>query len=103
MPDFLVLAALGVLEDREQGEDVDGLPGDEGLFLLCSFWLADNLALQGRRDEATALFERLLALRNDVGLLAEEYDTRGRRQVGNFPQAFSHVALVNAALALAGR
>ena len=61
------------------------------------FWLADNLALLGRRDEARALFERLLALRNDVGLLSEEYDPRPRRLVGNFPQAFSHVALVNTA------
>jgi GH15 family glucan-1,4-alpha-glucosidase len=60
----------------------------------------DNLVLQGRRDEAAELFERLLALRNDVGLLAEEYDTRARRQVGNFPQAFSHVALINSALNL---
>jgi len=70
------------------------------VFLACSFWLVDNLVLQGRRDEATALFERLLALRNDVGLLAEEYDTGSRRQIGNFPQAFSHVALINSALNL---
>lgn len=75
----------------------DGLPGGEGAFLACSFWLADNYVLQGRYDDARALFERLLALRNDVGLLAEEYDPRARRQVGNFPQAFSHVALVNTA------
>jgi GH15 family glucan-1,4-alpha-glucosidase len=78
----------------------DGLPHDEGVFLACSFWLVDNLVLQGRQDEATALFERLLSLRNDVGLLAEEYDTTNERQVGNFPQAFSHVALVNSALNL---
>ena len=76
---------------------VDGLPGGEGAFLACSFWLADNYVLQGRHEEARRLFERLLGLRNDVGLLAEEYDPRARRQVGNFPQAFSHVALVNTA------
>jgi GH15 family glucan-1,4-alpha-glucosidase len=67
------------------------------VFLACSFWLADAYVMLGRVDEARALFERLLALRNDVGLLSEEYDTRLRRQVGNFPQAFSHVALVNTA------
>jgi GH15 family glucan-1,4-alpha-glucosidase len=76
---------------------VDGLPGNEGAFLACSFWLADNYVLQGRHEEARRLFERLLGLRNDVGLLAEEYDPRARRQVGNFPQAFSHVALINTA------
>lgn len=75
----------------------DGLPPGEGVFLACSFWLADVYVLQQRVDEAQALFERLLALRNDVGLLAEEYDVRGRRQLGNFPQAFTHVALVNSA------
>ncbi|WP_428483521.1 glycoside hydrolase family 15 protein [Rhodopila sp.] len=78
----------------------DGLPPGEGAFLPCSFWLADNYAQQGRDNEAEALFERLLALRNDVGLLAEEYDPRARRQVGNFPQAFSHLSLVNTALNL---
>ena len=78
----------------------DGLPPGEGAFLACSFWLADNYVLQGRHDEARALFERLLALRNDVGLLAEEYDTRLGRLVGNFPQAFSHVGLVDTALNL---
>jgi GH15 family glucan-1,4-alpha-glucosidase len=76
---------------------VDGLPPGEGTFLACSFWLADNLALMGRRDEAVPLFERLLSLRNDVGLLAEEFDPSAGRQLGNFPQAFSHVALVNTA------
>ena len=81
----------------------DGLPPGEGAFLACSFWLADNLALQKRWDEATGLFERLLALRNDVGLLAEEYDPRTGRMLGNFPQAFSHVALVNTAYNLAAR
>ncbi|MGH9065589.1 MAG: glycoside hydrolase family 15 protein, partial [Acidimicrobiales bacterium] len=81
----------------DPGGDVDGLSGHEGSFLACSFWLADALALMERRDEARALFERLLALRNDVGLLAEEYDAVAHRQVGNFPQAFSHVGLVNTA------
>jgi GH15 family glucan-1,4-alpha-glucosidase len=75
----------------------DGQAGREGAFLPCSFWLADNYALQGRWDEAKELFERLLALRNDVGLLSEEYDPVGRRMLGNFPQAFSHVSLVNTA------
>jgi GH15 family glucan-1,4-alpha-glucosidase len=75
----------------------DGLPPGEGAFLACSFWLADAYVLQGRIDEARLLFERLLALRNDVGLLSEEYDTERRRQVGNFPQAFSHIAIVNTA------
>ncbi|HMJ05420.1 MAG TPA: glycoside hydrolase family 15 protein, partial [Chthoniobacterales bacterium] len=77
--------------------NVDGLPGNEGVFLLCSFWLADCLHLIGRTAEARELFERLLALRNDVGLLAEEYDPRAKRMLGNFPQAFSHVALVTTA------
>ncbi len=75
----------------------DGLPPGEGAFLACSFWLADAYVLLGRLDDARALFERLLALRNDLGLLAEEYDPRLGRQVGNFPQAFSHIALVNTA------
>ena len=75
----------------------DGLPSGEGAFLACTFWLADAYVMVGRIDDARALFERLLALRNDVGLLPEECDTRGHRMVGNFPQAFSHVALVNTA------
>jgi GH15 family glucan-1,4-alpha-glucosidase len=75
----------------------DGLPPGEGAFLACSFWLVDAMLLMGRNAEARELFERLLGLRNDVGLLAEEYDTRARRLVGNFPQAFSHIALVNSA------
>jgi GH15 family glucan-1,4-alpha-glucosidase len=75
----------------------DGLPEGEGVFLACSFWLADAYTLMGRTDDARRLFERLLALRNDVGLLAEEYDPRARRLVGNFPQAFSHIALVTTA------
>jgi GH15 family glucan-1,4-alpha-glucosidase len=76
---------------------VDGVPGKEGVFLACSFWLVDNYVLQHRYDEARRLFERLLELRNDVGLLSEEYDPKERRQLGNFPQAFSHLALVNSA------
>ena len=75
--------------------DVDGLPPGEGAFLPCTFWLADNLCLQGRFDEAREIFEHLLSLRNDLGLLAEEYDTVMKRQLGNFPQAWSHVALVS--------
>jgi GH15 family glucan-1,4-alpha-glucosidase len=86
----------------EESGDVDGLPPGEGAFLACTFWLADALALEGRTAEARQLFERLLALRNDVGLLAEEYDPRARRLMGNFPQAFSHFALVNTARRLAG-
>ncbi|MFG3076333.1 glycoside hydrolase family 15 protein [Streptomyces sp. NPDC048225] len=76
---------------------MDGLTGDEGTFVLCSFWLVDALALTGRLDEAHALFERLLALRNDLGFLAEEYDPVRQRQVGNFPQAFSHMGLIQSA------
>jgi carbohydrate kinase (thermoresistant glucokinase family) len=79
---------------------IDGLAPGEGVFLPCSFWLADNYALQNRDAEASALFERLLSVRNDVGLLAEEYDPQAQRQVGNFPQAFSHLALVGTALSL---
>jgi GH15 family glucan-1,4-alpha-glucosidase len=75
----------------------DGLPGSEGVFLACSFWLVDNYVLQGRIDEAQTLFDRLLALCNDVGLLSEEYDPKTNHQLGNFPQAFSHVALINSA------
>jgi GH15 family glucan-1,4-alpha-glucosidase len=84
----------------DTGQGVDGLPSGEGAFLACSFWLADNYILQGRTAEARGLFERLLGLTNDLGLLAEEYDPRAKRQVGNFPQAFSHVALVNTAFNL---
>jgi len=77
--------------------ELDGLPPGEGAFLACTFWLANCLALLGRREEAQRLFERLLDLRNDVGLLSEEYDPSAGRFVGNFPQAFSHVGLINAA------
>ena len=78
-------------------ESVDGLPPGEGAFLACTFWLADNLAMMHRRDDAVRIFERLLDLRNDLGLLSEEYDVGARRLLGNFPQAFSHVGLVNTA------
>jgi GH15 family glucan-1,4-alpha-glucosidase len=86
-----------VLRYRPQEENVDGLPGREGVFLPCSFWLANCLHLTGRKKEARELFARLLKLRNDLGLLSEEYDPVAKRQLGNFPQAFSHVALVNTA------
>ncbi|MGX2998027.1 glycoside hydrolase family 15 protein [Streptomyces sp. JNUCC 64] len=91
-----------ILRYPTSGEDagVDGLEGDEGAFLACSFWLADDLAMIGRVEEAQKLFEKLLALRNDLGLLAEEWDPRLQRQVGNFPQAFSHVPLIDTALRL---
>ena len=94
------LMADGFVCRYDTGEVGDGLPPGEGAFLACSFWLADNFILQGRISEARELFERLVGLRNDVGLLAEEYDPRLRRQLGNFPQAFSHVALVNTAFNL---
>ena len=86
-----------ILRYRTDRNDVDGLPGSEGTFLPCSFWLADCLHLMGRKTEARELFERLLELRNDLGLLSEEYDPVAKRQLGNFPQAFTHVALVNTA------
>jgi GH15 family glucan-1,4-alpha-glucosidase len=76
------------------------LPPGEGVFLACSFWLVDVYVLQGRRQDAERLFKRLMDLRNDVGLLSEEYDPATRRLVGNFPQAFSHVALINSAFNL---
>jgi GH15 family glucan-1,4-alpha-glucosidase len=78
-------------------DDVDGLPPGEGVFLPCSFWLVDCLELLGRHDEAHELFERLLSVANDLGLLAEEYDPAAGRLLGNFPQAFTHLALVNSA------
>ncbi len=88
--------------DSSKSEHVDGLTGREGAFLACSFWMADDLHLIGRHKEAVELFERLLSLRNDLGLLSEEYDPVTDRQVGNFPQAFSHVSLVNTAAGLSG-
>jgi GH15 family glucan-1,4-alpha-glucosidase len=90
----------GLVRRYRSNTEVDGLPPGEGVFLPCSFWLADSYTLQNRHAEARALFERLLSLRNDVGLLAEEYDPHSRRQVGNFPQAFSHLALIGTALNL---
>jgi GH15 family glucan-1,4-alpha-glucosidase len=92
-----------VLRYRVEVNDVDGLPGGEGVFLPCSFWFAACLHLMGRRQEARELFERLLTLRNDLGLYSEEYDPRAKRQLGNFPQAFTHVALINTAQILSGR
>lgn len=80
---------------RYTADGIDGLPGGEGVFLPCSFWLADNLLLQGRHAEGQALFDRLTGLANDVGLLAEEYDPTRKRMVRNFPQAFTHVALID--------
>jgi GH15 family glucan-1,4-alpha-glucosidase len=92
------LCEEGLVHRYTQVDDsVDGLPPGEGAFLACTFWLADNYALAGRMSEARKVFERLLDLRNDVGLLAEEYDVERQRHVGNFPQAFSHVSLVNTA------
>jgi GH15 family glucan-1,4-alpha-glucosidase len=79
---------------------VDGLPAGEGTFLVCSFWLADVYVLQGRDRDARALFERLAGLCNDVGLLAEQYDPQAQRMLGNFPQAFSHIGIINTALNL---
>jgi GH15 family glucan-1,4-alpha-glucosidase len=93
----------GLVRRYSPRPDVDGLPPGEGTFLLCTFWLADNLLLLGRRDEAVRTFERALSVRNDVGLLAEGYDSSAGRLVGNFPQAFSHVGLVNTARNLVRR
>lgn len=87
----------GFVQRYHTSDGADGLPPGEGVFLACSFWLADNYILQGRFGEARTLFEKLLSLRNDVGLLAEEYDPSEHRQLGNFPQAFSHLALINTA------
>jgi GH15 family glucan-1,4-alpha-glucosidase len=87
----------GLVRRYDPAKGDDGLAGSEGVFLACSFWLADNYVLEGRSKDARRLFERLLALRNDVGLLSEEYDPHAKRLVGNFPQAFSHIALVNTA------
>jgi GH15 family glucan-1,4-alpha-glucosidase len=94
------LMSDGLVLRYETDRRLDGLPEGEGAFLACSFWLADNYCLMGRLEDARALFRRLVALCNDVGLLSEEYDPRTRRFLGNFPQAFSHVALVNTAIGL---
>jgi GH15 family glucan-1,4-alpha-glucosidase len=91
------LTTDGFVARYSTDDDVDGLPPGEGVFLPCTFWLADNLALMGRVDEGRALFGKLIGLANDVGLLAEEYDPASKRQLGNFPQAFTHVSLVNSA------
>jgi GH15 family glucan-1,4-alpha-glucosidase len=95
------LKSDGGFVNRYTGDPaVDGLPHGEAAFLPCTFWLADNYRLQGRREDAVEVFERLLKIRNDVGLLSEEYDPAARRLLGNFPQAFSHVGLVNTAYGL---
>ncbi|MDQ3385789.1 MAG: glycoside hydrolase family 15 protein [Actinomycetota bacterium] len=96
------LVVDGLVRRYDPAEADDGLPGDEGAFLMCTFWLVDCLEQMGRVDEARDLFERLLDLRNDLGLLAEQYDTKAGRLVGNFPQAFSHVSLVHSARNLEG-
>ena len=90
----------GFVSRYSTAETNDGLSGDEGQFLACSFWLVNALARNGRVEDARALFERLVSLANDLGLLAEEYDVTRRRQVGNFPQAFSHLTLILAARAI---
>lgn len=97
------LMADGLVRRYDTGKTEDGLPPGEGAFLACSFWYADNLVLAGRWDDACEMFERLLELRNDLGLLAEEYDPVARRQIGNFPQALSHLALVGTAQNLTSR
>jgi GH15 family glucan-1,4-alpha-glucosidase len=91
----------GLLLRFKPEADVDGLSGEEGVFLACSFWLAGVYQMMGREEDARSIFERAASTRNDLALLAEEYDPKGQRQLGNFPQAFSHFALVNAAFALA--
>ncbi len=93
----------GFVQRYDTSKSGDGLKGSEGTFLACSFWLVICLWLIGRRDDATALFERLLKVRNDVGLLSEEYDPKARRMLGNFPQALSHIALVHAAFTISGQ
>ena len=94
------LMADGFVLRYRTHSQVDGLPPGEGAFLPCTFWLADNLAAMGRRDDAEKIFERLAGLANDVGLISEEYDPANGRLLGNFPQAFTHVALVNTAFNL---
>jgi GH15 family glucan-1,4-alpha-glucosidase len=92
----------GFVQRYKTRQTDDGLSGSEGQFLACSFWMVANLWLIGRKDDARAMYERLLTLRNDVGLLAEEYDSDAKRMVGNFPQALSHIALVHAAFVISG-
>ena len=92
----------GLVERYDTKKTKDGLSGGEGTFLACSFWMVTSLWLMGRKADAKAMFERLLTLRNDVGLLSEEYDAVGKRMVGNFPQALSHIALLHAAFAMSG-
>jgi GH15 family glucan-1,4-alpha-glucosidase len=94
------LMADGFVMRYRSESSPDGLPAGEGAFLACSFWLVDAYVLQQRWDEARRLFDRLVALSNDVGLLSEEYDPHSGRLVGNFPQAFSHIALINSAFNL---
>jgi GH15 family glucan-1,4-alpha-glucosidase len=91
------LMVNGFVRRYPTSPDIDGLPAGEGSFLACTFWLADNFALAGRQDDAVSIFEGLLRLRNDVGLLSEQYNPSSRRLLGNFPQAFSHISLVNTA------
>lgn len=91
----------GLVLGYQTSEVDDGLDAEEGAFLACSFWLADALILIGRKDDARRLFEELVSLCNDVGLLSEEYDPVAKRMLGNFPQAFSHIGLINTALNLA--
>jgi GH15 family glucan-1,4-alpha-glucosidase len=93
----------GLVQRYDLGKSSDGLKGSEGTFLACSFWMVTCLWLIGRRDEATKMFDRLLALRNDVGLLSEEYGGEAKRMLGNFPQALSHIALTQAAFTLSGQ
>ena len=95
-----MLRVDGLVRRYDTASGADGLPPGEGAFLACSFWLADAFAMQGRMDESRDLFGRLLALRNDLGLLAEEYDPVSRRLLGNFPQGFSHAALLGTAFRL---
>jgi GH15 family glucan-1,4-alpha-glucosidase len=97
------LVVDGLVMRYRSHHGIDGMPAGEGVFLPCSFWLADNYHLQGRDEEAEALYERLLSLRNDVGLISEEYDVKEKRMLGNFPQAFTHVGVVNTARNLSTR
>ncbi|MEX0832542.1 MAG: glycoside hydrolase family 15 protein [Actinomycetota bacterium] len=97
------LVVDGFVRRYTPDSQVEGVPGGEGVFLPCTFWLADALALAGETEEARSIFERLLGLRNDLGLLSEEYDTKGKRLLGNFPQAFTHVGLINTAQNLSER